>query len=112
MPKTFKFDQYQKEARRTPFVLDGPFPEGHPASEGAGGPGSITIPVPSGRDYIKAEQAGSSGQTLRVVCGQQWEQIDALLDCLDAGGVIDLTRDVMQHFGIGEDNRPPGGGQR
>lgn len=111
MPKTFKFDKYSREAKRTPFTIEGPFPEGHPANEPEG-PGSITIPVPSGRQYIEAEQAGSSGQTLRVVSGEQWEQIDALLDGLDAGGVIDLTRDVMQHFGIGEDNRPPGGGPR
>lgn len=111
MPKTFKFDRYSKESKRTPYVLTGPFPEGHPANEPEG-PGEITIPVPSGRQYIEAETAGGSAGTLRVISGEQWEQIDLLLDHLDAGGVIDLTRDVMQHFGIGEDNRPPGAGPR
>ena len=108
MPKTFKFDRYSNEARRTPYVLEGPFPDGHPANE----VGSITIPVPSGRQYIEAETAGGSAATLRIVSGEQWEQIDPLLDELDAGGVIELVKDVMQHFGIGEDNRPPGAGPR
>jgi hypothetical protein len=110
MAKVFKFDHYQKEARRTPFVLEGPFPEGHPANEANGGPDSITIPVPTGARFIEAEVAQGVGGSLRVLCGDQWPQIEPLLEGVDPGGVMELLRDLMTHFGVGDEFRPPGDG--
>jgi hypothetical protein len=118
--KTFKWDRYQREARRDPFVITG-LPDWHPASTAQGGPDSITIPVPTGSAFLEAEQAGSTLRSLELMCGEQWPQVQALIvgpdevsssDDLSMTGLMAFVQDLTRHFSLGEDNRPPGAGRR
>ena len=124
MPKTFKWDRYQTEARRDPFVID-ELPDWHPAA-GPGGPGSLTIPVPTGEAFLEAETAGSTLRSLELMCGPQWEPVRWLIAGGDPAvpvderpgrpipmpGLMEFVQDITRHFSLGEDNRPPGAGRR
>lgn len=112
MPKTYKFNRYQKESRRRPFVIELDPADGEVTGK------TIAIPVPTAEEYMNSETAGGTRGTLRIICGGDredggvWDEVEPLLAGLDAGGLIDFLKDVMQHFGLGDDARPPGGGQR
>jgi hypothetical protein len=118
--KTFQWDKYSKEAGREPFVLEG-VPDWHPASDAQGGPGSLSIPVPSGEAFLEAEQAGSTRRSLELLCGEQWTQVWLLIqgdaNTRDADkppmtGLMALVQDITRHFSLGEENRPPVAGRR
>lgn len=118
--KTFKWDRYSSEARREPFVIEG-LPDWHPSSAAQGGPGSITIPVPTGSAFLEAEQAGSTRRSLELMCGEQWTQVWLLIegdantggaDAIPMSGLMALVQDITRHFSLGEDNRPPVAGRR
>lgn len=125
MPKTYKWDKYAKEAKVKPFVIDG-LPDWHPASGASGGPDSITVPVPDGEAFLKAEVAPSAGESLRLLTGEQWSSIEWLImggdpaadaedrpgQSIPMPGVVEFVQDITRHFSLGEDNRPPGGGRR
>lgn len=118
--KTFRWDKYSNEARREPFVIDG-LPPWHPASDEQGGPGSITVPVPTGEAFLEAESAGSTRRSLELMCGEQWTQVWLLISgdannggegAIPMSGLMDLVKDITQHFSLGDQNRPPVAGRR
>lgn len=121
MPKTFKWDKYQREARRDPFVIED-LPEWHSAAS----VGSVTIPVPTGEAFLEAETAGSTLRSLELMCGPQWPSVRELIaggdpdlpaderpgDPIPMPGLMEFVQDITRHFSLGEDNRPPGAGRR
>lgn len=118
--KTFQWDRYNQEARREPFVIDG-LPDWHPASDAQGGPGSISIPMPTGEAFLEAEQAGSTRRSLELMCGEQWTSVWLLVqgDANNGGagqipmsGLMMLVQDITRHFSLGDDQRPPVAGRR
>jgi hypothetical protein len=124
VPKTFKWDKYQKEAKRDLFVID-ELPDWHSAASPSG-PGSISIPVPTGEDFLEAETAGSTRRSLELMCGDQWPSVRELIaggdpdlpederpgDPIPMPGLMAFVQDLTRHFSLGEDNRPPGAGRR
>lgn len=126
MAKTYQWDKYQHEANVKPFVIDG-IPDWHPASDEAGGPGSITIPVPGSTAFFAAEVAQTAQESLRLLCGPQWDSVRMLItgqsddpaddenppgEEISMPAAVALVQDITRHFSLGEDKRPPVVGRR
>lgn len=124
--KTFKWNQFAREARREPYVLDD-LPDWHPASDAStpAGPGSITIPVPDGEKFMAAEHAQGIGQSLELLCGEQWPAVKLLISGgpvgddgarpgapLPSTALVEFMQDITRHFSIGDADRPPAAGRR
>lgn len=98
---TLKFDKYQREAQVKPLEID--LPDG----------GVVTIAVPNGRQFMDAEEAGSTRRALRIVCGDQWSQLEPLVDAIeDPEALRDFVRDVMGAFRMAGGDTPPADGPR
>jgi hypothetical protein len=117
--KTYKWDKYQSEARREPFVI-GDLPPWHSLAGG-----SLVIQVPDGDAFLEAETAGSTRRSLELMCGDQWPFVAELISggaADDDGnrpgqpipmtGLMAFVQDITRHFSLGEDNRPPAVGRR
>jgi hypothetical protein len=122
--KTYGWNKYRNEAKVKPFVVD-ELPEWHPASEEQGGPGSLTIPIPDAEAFLTAEAAQTAGESLRLLCGPQWDPVRLLLvggeangdgtkpgEAIPMPGVVALVQDVTRHFSLAEEDRPPVVGRR
>jgi hypothetical protein len=95
--KTFKFNQYVKEAERPPFVLE--------ISDGD----TIEIEAPNGDTMLEIEEARSSRTTLELLAGEHSERILELIGPAPAGVMTDLVQDMLKHFGITKEQSPSGG---
>ncbi len=96
-----KFDQYQRESKREPLAIE--LPDG----------GTVILPVPDGEVFLAVEEAGGTRKALMLVCGDEWEKLRPLMKTIkDPEMLRAFVKDVMVHFGMAEDDRPPGDGSR
>lgn len=95
---TYRLDQYRKECKITPFVLDL-------------GETQIVIPPPTGDTVISiSETPIYAGRVLlQLICGEQFDAVwDAIKD--EPGGVlVGLLQDLGQHFMVAQISAAPGG---
>jgi predicted NAD/FAD-dependent oxidoreductase len=94
--KPYRFDTYVEEARTDPFRLETP-------------DGSVLeIPAPLAGTLLEMDYTTSPRRVLRLLCGEQYEAVYALV-AQHPGSVLNrLLSDLMQHFGA--DQVPPGAG--
>ena len=97
MGKTFKFDQYLKEADRPPFELE--------LEDGS----IISIPVPDGDTTFEIEEAGTSREMLTLMCGDQADAVFDLIGSENGTVIRALTKDMAKHFGLAPEQAPRGG---
>lgn len=96
MAKTYDFDSYLTEAIPTQFVLN--VPEGE----------SIVIDPPDTDTLFLIDEAVTARETLKLLCGEQWDRVYELIRHRDPAVTSKLVGDVRKHFRI--DQSPPGGG--
>lgn len=100
MPKTYSFDQFQREAAPDPFVLE--FDDRD----------NIVIPAPDALTLMQAEEAGTTRKFLETLCGSEWSQVSELVEGLSTKGLMRFVRTMTQHFGISADQVPDEGKRR
>lgn len=88
MGKTFKFDQYLREADKPPFVLE--------ISEDE----TIEIPAPDGDTVMAIEESRSSRTNLELLAGEHSERVLELVGSAPASVMIGLVQDMSKHFGL------------
>lgn len=104
--KTFKtWDQYVTEAKIEPFEI----PTGKEAER-------IVVENPTGARLLRISgglRTGDLELVLASLCGDAWEQVQALMDTAPHGVLPELTEDMMSHFDLYEDVTliGPGGGK-
>lgn len=96
--KTYKLDQYRAECDIEPFVLDT-------------GADQIVIAPPTGEVLLQIAEAGvyDVRKLMELLCRDQYEVVWAAVKDEDAGVVVNLMRDLVEHFMIGTLQGAPGG---
>lgn len=95
--KTFKFDQYLKEAEKPPFMLE--------ISEDE----ILEIPAPDGDTVMEIEEARSSRTTLKLLSGEHSARVLELVGDAPASVLVELVQDMTKYFGL---QQAPSGGSR
>jgi hypothetical protein len=87
---TYSLARYRAEAKREPFelVIDSS--------------SSVVIVQPSGEDLLAAEQATSSREAIKILAGDQYEELMKVLGAEPAGVLKAVIADIRDHFGLGE----------
>lgn len=98
--KVYKLQQYRDDAKIKPFVLDA-------------GDEQLVIPPPTADTLIAiGETPASDVRTLvKLVCGDQWDKLHALIGQDSYEVFQTLMRDLIEHFGINQGGQLPGGGE-
>ncbi len=96
--KTYKLDEYRKEARIEPFVLDV-------------GESQVVIQPPTGESMLEiAETSIYDGRTLlRKICRDQFDAVWDIVKDEPAGVLLALLKDMGQHFKVANIAEAPGG---
>jgi hypothetical protein len=90
--KTYKLDKYRAEAQLDPFTIE--VAEGH----------MISIQPPSAETMMAiGETPVQDGRKmLRLLCGEQYEELWAAVAWEPAAVVTSLVKDLVEHFGLGQ----------
>lgn len=96
--KTYKLDQYRKEAKIGPFVLDT-------------GDAQIVIQPPTGESMLEiAETSIYDGRTLlRRICRDQFDAVWDIVKDEPAAVLLALLNDLGKHFMVANIAEAPGG---
>lgn len=95
---TYKLDQYRKECKVTPFVLDT-------------GETQIVIQPPTGETLLTiAETPIFEGRRLlHLICGEQFDTVWDLVKDEPGGVLVNLLQDLGKHFMVASISEAPGG---
>jgi hypothetical protein len=95
---TYKLDQYRKECRITPFVLDT-------------GETQIVIAPPTGEAVLDLTEATifEGRRVLMMMCGQQFEAVWDVVKDENGEVLVALLADLAGHFKIAQIQEAPGG---
>lgn len=99
MSKSYSFASYALEAGdREPFRLDVP---GVPIVDGGGGePRQIVIPCPDVDVIFAIEEATSTRRRLELYCGDQYDEVRALLKGKHPETLNRLVAAMARHFEV------------
>lgn len=86
----YSIADYQKKAKREPFKL------------AVDAETTITIEPPTADGMFEAEQAFTSKDAMRAICGDAAEEILDLFGPLPAEVFEAFSKDLQKHFGLGE----------
>lgn len=88
--KPFSLDRYRAEAKGEPFVLW--LDDDH----------SIEIPRPSGDTLMDVEEASNSREIISMLCGDKAGEFLAVVGKEDFAILQAVSKDMQEHFGLGE----------